>query len=223
MRNGLVAIMLMVVAMLATGCTEKELFFNDWVDLGLPSGLLWATRNVGANSPEDCGNYYAWGETTPKRVYDWSTYRYCNGDYDQLTKYCNNPNFGYKGFTDSLTFLQPGEDAATANYGGRTPTKEEWEELIRYTTSQWTTLNGVYGRRFTASNGNSIFLPAAGDRWNDFLFVASSRGYYWSSSLHSDYPDNAWGFGFQSDSQNVGYNCRDYGFNVRAVRTIFLQ
>ena len=91
---------------------------GDWVDLGLPSGLLWATRNVGANSPEDYGNYFAWAETSPKSVYDWDTYIYTCGNWGDLTKYCDNSNYGCNGFTDNLTILQPGDDAATANYGG---------------------------------------------------------------------------------------------------------
>ena len=194
---------------------------NDWVDLGLPSGLLWATRNVGATSPEDYGDYFAWGETTPKSVYDWTTYIYCNGDYDQLTKYCNNSSYGYNGFTDNLTILQPGDDAATANYGGRTPTSAEWQELINNTTAQWTTRNGVNGRLFTSSNGNSLFLPAAGSLWGIALYSAGSSGYYWSSSLNTDIPYGAWDFYFYSDSQGLYdyFYRRLRGLSVRAVRS----
>ena len=197
---------------------------SDWVDLGLPSGLLWATRNVGATSPEDYGDYFAWGETTTKSLYLWSTYIYCNGeieeeDYDHLTKYCNNSSYGYNGFTDNLTILQPGDDAATANYGGRTPTKEEWQELINNTTAQWTTRNGVNGRLFTSSNGNSLFLPAAGYRWDSSLNFAGSRGFYWSSSLDTDDPSRARIFGFLSNFQGVNRGNRDDGLSVRAVRS----
>ncbi len=175
---------------------------NDWVDLGLPSGLLWATRNVGASSPTDYGNYYAWGETSPKSVYDLDTYRYYNSSTDSFSKYTGS---------DGLTILQPGDDAATANYGGRTPTKEEWQELIDNTTSQWTTINGVNGRCLTGSNGNSLFLPAS-ERFH------SRDGRYWSSSLYTDGPDHAWLFNFDSDNQWVGRNARAHGFSVRAVR-----
>ena len=211
--------MLMFVALLSTGCTEKEEVDKDWVDLGLPSGLLWATRNVGATSPEDYGDYFAWGETSPKEVYNWDTYRYCNGDYDQLTKYCSKSSFGYNGFTDNLTILQPGDDAATANYGGRTPTKEEWQELLNNTTVSWTTLNGVNGRLFTASNGNSLFLPAAGYRGVSSLYDAGSDGDYWSSSLYTDDPDYAWYFYFGSGDQDMSSSGRDNGHSVRAVRS----
>ena len=197
---------------------EKEPVGDDWVDLGLPSGLLWATRNVGATSPEDYGDYFAWGETTPKSVYSGITYIYSR-DYDQLTKYCNNSDYGYNGFTDNLTILQPGDDAATANYGGRTPTKEEWEELINNTTVTWTTQNGVNGRLFTGTNGNSLFLPAAGFREYFSLDDAGSYGYYWSSSLHTDDPDGAWDFGFDSGYQGMNGSLRYCGLSVRAVRS----
>ncbi len=197
---------------------EKEPVGDDWVDLGLPSGLLWATRNVGATSPEDYGDYFAWGETTPKSVYSGITYIYSR-DYDQLTKYCNNSDYGYNGFTDNLTILQPGDDAATANYGGRTPTKEEWEELINNTTVTWTTQNGVNGRLFTGTNGNSLFLPAAGFREYFSLDDAGSYGYYWSSSLHTDDPDGAWCFDFDSGYQGMNGSLRYCGLSVRAVRS----
>jgi hypothetical protein len=201
------------------GENDLEFANPDWVDLGLPSGLLWATRNVGATSPEDYGDYYAWGETTPKSVYVWPTYIYCNGYFNQLTKYCNNSDYGYNGFIDNLTILQPGDDAATANYGGRTPTKEEWEELINNTTVTWTTQNGVNGRLFTGTNGNSLFLPAAGFRWDSSLNDAGSYGYYWSSSLGTDLPISAWLFYFHSGGQYVYYSNRFDGHSVRAVRS----
>lgn len=190
-----------------------------WVDLGLPSGLLWADRNVGAASPENYGYYYAWGETKPKEVYDWTTYAYGNDDY-ALTKYCNNSHYGLNGFTDNLTTLEASDDAATVNIGGkaRTPTKDEWQELINNTTSTWTTRNGVYGRLLTAPNGKSIFLPAAGGRSGSSLYFAGEYGYYWSSWLYTGTPRKAWYFGFTSDSQDVDYYGRYYGFSVRAVR-----
>ena len=215
--------MLMAATLFVAGCEREDdvqPISNDWVDLNLPSGLLWATRNEGATSPEDYGDYFAWGETQPKDVYDWSTYRYCNGGYDQLTKYCNNSPHGYNGFTDNLTTLQPGDDAATANWGGgaRTPTRAEWEELINNTTSQWTTRNGVYGRLLSGSNGNSLFLPAAGYRWDGSLYSTGSHGDYWSSSLDTDTPFDAWYFYFLSGSQYMDDGSRGFGFPVRAVR-----
>ena len=201
--------------------TQQQEPTGDWVDLGLPSGLLWATRNVGASSPEDYGDYFAWAETQPKSYYDWSTYSYtCNDDYDGLTKYCTDSDYGCNGYFDNLTILQPGDDAATANWGGgaRMPTKEEWQELYNNCTSVYTTQNGVNGRRFTGPNGNSLFLPAAGYRWNVELSNAGYGGDYWSSSLNTDDPYYAWGVYFDSGWAYVYGSMRYYGRSVRAVR-----
>jgi hypothetical protein len=194
---------------------------HAYVDLGLPSGTLWATCNVGATTPEGYGDYFAWGETQPKDYYDWSTYKYCNGDYYQLTKYCNDSGYGYNGFTDNLTVLQPSDDAATANWGSGwcMPTKAQWEELYQNTTNTWTTQIGVNGRLFTASNGNTLFLPAAGCRWDDELGYVGSLGGYWSSSLRTDDPSYAWAFDFDSGGSGV-YDYRRFGgLSVRAVRS----
>ena len=195
---------------------------HAYVDLGLPSGLLWATCNVGADNPEDYGDYFAWGETQPKDTYSWSTYQYCNGGdgWNTLTKYCNNSSYGYNGFTDDLTSLLPEDDAATANWGSdwRMPTKEEWQELYNNTTHTWTTQNGVNGRLFTASNGNSLFLPAAGYRNYSSFVSAGSYGNYWSSSLIAGSPNYAWYFYFYSGSYYVNSDDRIYGLSVRGVR-----
>ena len=194
---------------------------HAYVDLGLPSGLLWATCNVGADNPEDYGDYFAWGETQPKDTYNWSTYQYCMGSSTTLTKYCTNSINGYNGFTDNLTTLLPEDDAATANWGSdwRMPTREEWQELLNNTTVTWTTQNGVKGRLFTASNGNSLFLPASGYRYDSSLYVAGFYGYYWSSSLYTDYPGNAWYFYFDSNYCYMDYSDRLSGQSVRGVRS----
>ena len=194
---------------------------HDYVNLGLPSGTLWATCNVGADTPEDYGDYFAWGETQPKDWYGWSAYQYCMGSYNTLTKYCNNSVYGYNGFTDNLTILQPSDDAATANWGNgwRMPTKEEWQELYQNTTHTWTTQNGVNGRLFTTSNGSSLFLPVAGFRWVGELCNVGIFGYYWSSSLGTDDPDFAWCLYFGSDGAH-GYDFsygRGSGYPVRPV------
>ena len=195
---------------------------HAYVDLGLPSGTLWATCNVGANTPEGYGDYFAWGETQPKTTYNWSTYRYCNGDYDydQLTKYCNNSSYGYNGFTDNLTVLQTNDDAATANWGSGwcMPTRAQWEELYQNTSNTWTARNDVIGRLFTASNGHTLFLPAAGYRWYDELRYAGGSGYYWSSSLITDNPGFARYFYFNSGDYGMGNGYRSIGRSVRAVR-----
>ena len=184
---------------------------HAYIDLGLPSGLLWATCNVGADSPEDYGDYFAWGETTTKDTYNWSTYQYCNGSYNTLTKYTGS---------DGLTTLLPEDDAATTNWGSdwRMPTYEEWQELLDNTTVTWTTQNGVNGQLFTASNGNSLFLPAEGYLDGINLINESSFGFYWSCSL-SNNSTYARRLRFQSGNFNVSGSWRCYGHSVRAVRS----
>ena len=193
---------------------------HEYVDLGLPSGTLWATCNVGATTPEGYGDYFAWGETQPKATYYWSNYKYCNGDLDQLTKYCDNSDYGYNGFTDNLTILQSSDDAATANWGNGwcMPTEAQWWEMFWNTTNTWTTQNGVNGMLFTATNGNSLFLPAAGYRWDGELDYVGSCGRYWSSSLCTGSPYYARHFDFYIYILMVSYDRRD-GHSVRAVRS----
>ena len=190
---------------------------HDFVDLGLPSGTLWATCNVGAINPEDYGDYFAWGETTTKETYNWSTYRYCNGSNRTMTKYCSNSSYGYNGFTDTLTTLEASDDAATANWGSawRMPTKEEFEELNNNCTITWTTLNGVNGHLLTGTNGNSIFLPAAGGRHDNSIDNAGSHGDYWSSSLHVG-PDG-WDFDLHPDNYGIPWDPRSYGRSIRPI------
>ena len=192
-----------------------------WVDLGLPSGLLWAECNLGATKSEEYGDYFAWGETSTKEVYTWETYKYCTavdeeGRVKTLSKYNTRSEYGTP---DNLTTLQPSDDVATQKLGNgaRMPTETEWRELIANTTSEWTTVNGVYGRKLTASNGKSLFFPAAGYRLGSELHLAGERGIYWSSSLRADYPRDAWYFYFNSFSQYVSNYYRRYGFSVRAV------
>ena len=214
---------MLMTALLTVGCTPEENKDHDYVDLGLPSGTLWATCNVGANTPEEYGDYFAWGETKPKDVYSWSTYQYCVGSNNTLTKYCSRSMYGYNGFTDSLTILLPEDDAAIANWGDgwRMPTRQEWQELFNNTTYTWTTQNGVNGGLFTAPNGNSLFLPAAGCFFDDELGYVGSTGYYWMSSLYTDsYPYNAWICYFYSYPVcSMYYHDRGYGRSVRAVRS----
>lgn len=194
----------------------------QYVDLGLPSGLLWATCNVGANAPEEYGQYFAWGETVEKDYYDEINYQHCMGSLNALTKYCYDSSYGYNGFTDDLTTLLPEDDAATANWGAgwRIPTQMEWHELLINTTNIWTTRNGVNGRLFTALNGNSIFLPAGG--WfADELYDVDIIGFYWSSSLPAfpSPPDSGRNFSVSSYGVGEDSNYRSIGFTVRAVRS----
>lgn len=194
---------------------------HEYVDLGLTSGTLWATCNVGAETPEGYGSYFAWGETRSKAVFDWDTYKYSNGSMDSLTKYCNKPGSGYHGFTDKLIVLETEDDAAKAKWGGewRTPTAEEWMELYQKTSSVWTSRNGVNGRLFTGRNGNTLFLPAAGYRLDDQFIYVGKYGNYWSNALNVAYPSRAWGFNFNAGDYGKGYSRRCSGQPVRAVRS----
>ena len=191
-----------------------------WIDLGLPSGIKWASCNVGAEKPEDYGNYYAWGEVLPNDYYSWATYKYANGNYNKLTKYCNNASYGDNGFTDNKTTLDPEDDAAHVNWGGswRMPTDAEWRELREQCDWTWTTQNGINGYRVTSkTNSNSIFLPAAGYRYDTYLNSVGCRGYYWSSSLLENDPGNAWYLSFYSGDMGGRYYYRNYGQSVRPV------
>ena len=164
------------------GPTTGTINGHEWVDLGLPSGLKWATCNVGANNPEDYGNYYAWGETTTKSTYT---------ENNSLTYALGTQALLLRGYIDNvdedeglLGTLTSSHDAASANWGGswRMPTTAELEELDRKCTWTLTTQGGnVY--KVTGPNGNHIFLPAAGYRHGSSLYYAREGGYYWSSSL----------------------------------------
>ena len=162
-----------------------------WVDLGLPSGTLWATCNVGASVPEEYGNYYAWAETLPKSRYTWYNYKYCYSGLhyeSSLTKYCNNAECGYQGYTDNLNTLLPEDDAAIANWGAdwRMPTWDEMTELVNNCSSEWTVQNGINGLLFTGPNGNTVFFPASGGYFeldDGRLGYVGTLGFYWTSTL----------------------------------------
>ena len=189
------------------------------VDLGL--SVKWASFNVGATAPEEYGDYFAWGETTGynegKTSFAWSSYVW-GAAYDALTKYCNNSSYGKDGFTDTLTTLEKEDDAAYAALGGkwRMPTDAEWAALMTNCIWEWTTQNGVNGYLVTGNN-NSIFLPAAGNRSDANLHYVGSVGVYWSSSLSTDYPYDAWYIFFYSIEVNRYDDRRCDGFSVRPV------
>ncbi len=187
---------------------------HEYVDLGL--SVKWATMNVGANAPEEYGDYFAWGETEPKDNYNWLTYKWCRGSYDTMTKYCTSSKYGS---VDNKTVLDLEDDAARANWGGtwRMPTVDEIKELVKNCSWKWTTQSGVNGLKLTGPNGNSIFLPAAGSRSYDGLSWAGYYGYYWSSSLSPDDDDCANLLIFGSGGSNWDNNDRSKGRSVRAV------
>jgi hypothetical protein len=193
---------------------------HEWVDLGLPSGTLWATMNVGANAPEQYGDYFAWGETEPKDIYKWTTYKWCNGTNNTLTKYCTDSSCGYNGFVDNKTELEPSDDAACAHFpDGCMPSVEQIQELCDCCTWQWTEMNGVNGQLVTGPNGATMFLPAAGHRYDDKLQNVGSSCYYWSRTIFPNYPYYyAYRLYFTSEQVDWGIISRMYGFPVRAVR-----
>ncbi len=194
------------------------------VDLGLPSGIRWASCNVGATTPEGYGYYFAWGETESKKDYSWTTYKYANvGEryHYKFTKYCTDASSGDNGFIDNKTVLEPEDDAATANWGDvwRMPTDAEWTELREQCTWTYTTLNGVYGYQVASkTNGNSIFLPVAGFRNGTSLYLQGTRGYYSSSSLLENYSDNVWIVTFNHEEVYRHSNNRNNGLSVRPVQ-----
>ena len=194
----------------------------EFVDLGLPSETKWASCNVGAEKPEDFGLYFAWGETegysgiTSEKKFKWSDYKLCNGSNSTLTKYNYNSSYGT---VDNLTTLEQVDDAAyQSDNTCRMPTKADFEELTANTTSTWETLNGVYGRRFIGTNGNSIFVPAAGFCANGSVFNVGSYGILWSSSLDESNPRYDWYLYFFSDGMDMSEYLRFYGLSVRAVK-----
>ena len=180
----------------------------EYVDLGLPSGTKWATKNLGASKPSAYGDYYAWGETETKTEYTWATYKW--GTESKPTKYK---------VTDSNTTLYPEDDAATAKLGSpwRMPTLDEIKELLDNCTWTWTTQDGKNGYEVKGSNGNTIFLPAAGYRLGSELYDAGSWGEYWSGSLYTASSNYACYLNFDSGAHDWYNNSRCFGFTVRPV------
>ena len=196
---------------------------KDYVDLGLTSGTLWATMNVGATSETDYGSYFQWGDTVDKRDADcsWTSYKYCNGSDTTMTKYCTNSSYGT---VDNKLTLDLEDDAARANMKGdwRMPSLALIEELVSETTSEWITnynSSGINGRKFTGSNGNYIFIPASGYRSGSLFYSQGSDCYVWSSSLDTAEPCFAWYLRFSEDrvhaTNYVAYRCD--GLSVRGV------
>lgn len=197
-----------VYSITTLGSQYKVINGHKFVDLGLPSGLLWAETNVGASTPYADGDYYAWGETQTKSYYSWSTYKWGSN----LTKYNSS---------DGKTTLEASDDVATAKWGKecRMPSRAEFLEL--YNKCDWTwksCYNGASGYLVTGPSGQTIFLPASGDRYGGDLYGHGSYGCYWSSSLGTSDSDYAYYLYFNSGNinpSNGGY--RYFGFCVRPV------
>ena len=181
--------------------------------------MKWAKCNVGAEKETDAGLYFAWGETTgytasqvgTVKQFSWSNYKHGNSS-SNLTKYNRS---------DGNTVLESVDDAATQIMGSdwRMPTEAEFQELINNTTKEWTQVNGVNGFKFTSSNGNYIFIPAAGNCYGGSVNIVGSSGYVWSSSLDTSNPNNAWDLYFNSGYCNMSNGSNRYlGQSVRGVR-----
>lgn len=186
------------------------------VDLGL--SVKWAECNLGANNPEDAGYYYAWGEAVPQanNVYSWSSYRWCQGTSKTMIKYCTDSSYGQ---VDNKKMLLSDDDAAQKNLprGWRMPSKAEMQELIDKCAWKWTTKNGTPGYEVTASNGNSIFLPVTGTRYESSLNSADWLGSYWTSSLYEKWNDYANYLTFSENNHSVGTMFRSMGMAIRPV------
>lgn len=224
-------------------CSAGSQEESGMVDLGL--SVKWATCNLGANHPEEYGDYYAWGETETKSDYSLKTYKFYKSEYEEgytdgdgfehpgitysgYTKYIPSSKadtYGFRGFYDNKSVLDLEDDAAHVNLGGkwRMPTESEISELIDNCQSDWVTYKGVKGRKFTSKKSGYtdkwIFLPATGCRGDADLNGVGSVGYYWSSSLRTNVSDNVWYLYFYSDEvyRSSGSRGRSNGLSVRPV------
>ncbi len=196
-----------------TGDSDGSIFGHDFVDLKLPSGTLWATCNVGANTPAEYGKYFAWGEITTKNFYSWDNYKWCSDDFYTLTKYNTDTAYGN---VDNKTVLDLQDDVAYANWGGewRVPTYEQMMELKDNCT--WTWLQDSKGFKVTGANGKSIFLPANGHYTFD-LYQSGAVGYYWSGSLYSQNSRKSYYLYICSTGLFVDCERRSYGHSIRPV------
>jgi hypothetical protein len=198
------------------GCKEKEPDAPKYVDLGL--SVKWATCNVGAISAEEVGEYFAWGETESKEFYDWTTYKWCEGEEDTQTKYCSNASYGK---VDKKEVLELADDAANVKLGGkwRVPTTAEFDELKDKCMWVWTNENGVYGYKVISSvNAKSIFLPATGYVKGVKVYDEYASCYYWSNQVHTRAPFDAYAFYVSIDGDSFWSRTdRYYGVTIRPV------
>ena len=187
---------------------------NEYVDLGL--SVKWATFNIGATAPEEAGYIFAWGETETKSTYDWSSYKYCQGTDNSMTKYCSDSSYGTD---DGMITLEPDDDVAHVIWGGnwRMPTSTEFEELINNCTWTYSFQKGVEGYIVSSNiagyEKNSIFLPF----WGFNMNTGIRYGRYWSSSLYSDNSSRGWILGISRDNYSISQGNRNIGNTVRPV------
>ena len=191
----------------------------DFIDLDLPSGLKWAKCNVGAETETEVGDYFQWGSTTSNTVSEctWANAPFNGGSSNYNETYFNS----VKDTVCPNGILAKEYDAASQIMGGewRMPTQTECQELLDYTNHEWTTINGVKGRKFASKTDESkyIFIPAAGCYYSGSIYGGDSFGLVWSSSLDPSYNDYALELGFNSGSYDIYDYYRCYGFSVRSV------
>ena len=225
---------------------------HEYVDLGLPSGTLWATRNIGDEKYEGECVYFSWGATLPipssvyyqnplqpqkkhqkrSKVYGGlmsfnHIYKYFkDGDRHKITKYCSLSEYGNEGYTDTLSTLERIDDAASILWGEDwcIPTKEQWEELLEQCTWKHIWKGDLDGYEVIGESGQSIFLPESGYRSGFGYLYVPAEGCYWSSSLNTKEPDDA--FSIYFDSEKIDYNCltnRSWGLTIRPVRRVNVE
>jgi hypothetical protein len=227
---------LIAISLCFVQCEKNEIGQNgmheghEYVDLGL--SVKWATYNVGATTPEGYGDYFAWGEVEPKDYYYWDTYKYSDDTDSTLTKYCQNKDFGLNGFVDNKLELDPEDDAASVNWGGkwRMPTADEFDDLRYSCTWELTSKNGVPGllgtSRIEGYTDRTIFFPTAGMFFMDEMANVEENpwGWYWSKTIELNYSNSAQLLLFQTNPIattpmiKFNYNFFRYmGASVRAV------
>lgn len=227
-RNLIISLSSAFLLLTAVSCNKDEnngigtYNGHEYVDMGLPSGILWATCNLGAEEPHEYGLHFAWGEVTTKTNYEWGNYTLCNGAYNKLTKYCNVASYGDNGFVDDLIIVEADDDVVVKQWGEgwRMPTYTDMLEFQSYTNSEWTEQNGVKGRLFTSRvNGNTLFMPASGTYKGTDLKDKGTKGYYWAGEINSiNSPHRACSLEFDESeyfTSNCNYRC--YGQTIRPI------
>lgn len=213
--------------------TTKAAVAKAAVDLGV--SVKWANINLGGSAPEDIGYFYFWGYTEGRNAYVsdgynflYDNYRYFSTEVTSeqkqytkfsITKYCNLPDYGLGGKTDTLVALEDSDDPVIAAWGGkwRMPTDAEWTELREKCTWTLVTRDGLKGYEVKAGNGNSIFLPLAGNRSDIRLMTLGAFGNYWSSTLCEELCTDAWCVALGPTAVMRSNDRRDHGYSIRAV------
>lgn len=194
---------------------------HQYVDLGL--SVKWATCNIGADKPEEHGEYFSWGETENKRINNWETYTFTEGDKNEISKYCSNSQYGWHELADSLSALEPDDDVAHKKWGGnwRIPTKAEMKELLDNCTWTWTTRNDINGYLVTGKKpgytDRSIFIPVTGTYYDGKIFNPHKQGSYWSRDCGTVYPADAYTLELSVREASVGMRSRCESIAVRPV------